>query len=313
MSHQLGDQSWQPGSAPEDGVASLQRLVYEAKKRASQALSKQVSKLETDDRQIIQELGVALVELGQAQAGTTAAATLQEAYELFYRIGDPRNAGTTAYSLANLYLRDPSVQDLRIAERWYLRGAEHSHGVSWNVEAKCLGQLGVIYAELALEVKERYERRSWPVRKVTRRAVALRRRELLRRAHEYVNAALRIIPNSAINELAVSYNQLGHILVGLREYAAAVDHFIQASYYDENRSAYTFAGDDQFEAARLLVRLGKMQEGLEYARRSLKNYEAAGKQGTEMVERAKELVWQLGGASKSPPEIHIIDLTDEEV
>lgn len=265
----------------------LQRIRVESERqRAQPALALSTDVLDSTQRNVIRSLATSLHDLGQIQRelGQAECVTAyQESLTLSEHIGEKAGAAICALNLGNSYKDIPAVRDLDQAEHWYLRSLELRDERDHLGRGRCLVQLGTVAYERFNEA----------------RAANLSKAELL----QHLNAALQsyiqaldLLPPDAVNDLAVTHGQLGHIFVAADDLNRALTHWHETMRYMEAANNHYGAGLTRFNIAGALARRSRFGDALLYAQTALRNYETYGAGATEMIERTQQLIADIEAA-----------------
>jgi tetratricopeptide (TPR) repeat protein len=131
-------------------------------------------------------------------AGDVRRNAYEEALGVAEQIGDRPVAAIAAFNLGTAHMDIPAIRDLPQAERWYRRSLELRDERDRLGRGKCLGQLGYVAFERFQEA----------------RSAGRPEAELvghLNTAVGFYHQALDLLPDNAVNDLAVTHNQLGMI------------------------------------------------------------------------------------------------------
>ena len=189
------------------------------RQRAAPALARPAGELESGERNAIRTLAVSLHELGQIRRELGRAECVpayEEALELSERIGERAGAAICAFNLGHAFIgsaRPPRPRPGRALVPEEPRAARRD-ATGWGV-ARCLGQLGTVAWERFREA----------------RAAGRPEEELLRHLNEAArlyHEALDLLPPDAVNDLAVTHNQLGAIYGDAGDLDRAVQHYREA-------------------------------------------------------------------------------------
>ena len=261
------------------------------RERAAPALD--ISPGELNDRQRTQIVGLAsaLGDLGQILRGQDDPGCVQlyqEARDLFQRIGNRRAEATAAFNLGHAYRAIPALRDLDQAEHWYKRYLELLDEHDALGRARGTGELGNV-------AHERFK---------DARAAGAPVEQLLRHLNQAADAyqqALGLLPDNAVDDLAVTHSALGTIYGAAGDIATALGHYQKAIHYRERQDDRYGAGWARHAAAVTLARSGRQHDALLYARAALRDYEAVGPGAADRAARARQLIALL---EQEPPDDH---------
>ncbi|MGA2074532.1 MAG: tetratricopeptide repeat protein [Terriglobia bacterium] len=270
----------------------LQRMNVEwRRERALAALATPPEKLDHGERHTIRTLVASVHELGQIQRELGQPACVEsyrESYELALRIGDSPAAATAAFNLGTAYTDMAEIRDLAEAERWYNRDLELESDEDSLGRARCLGQLGrVSYG--------RFE----DAREAGKPPAELAKH--LQSALDLYNQALKLIPENAIDDLAVSHNALGGIYNAAGDLDRALAHYRESIRYRESAGDLYGAAKTQFNTAVALARRGRFHDAKEYALAALRNYQTYGEGAKDDVLKTLKLIAYIDNAMKPGP------------
>ena len=228
----------------------------------------------------IRSLGANLQQLGNVQSErgkSECTRTIQEALELFQRIGDRDGSAGCAFSLGNAHKDVSSIRDLAEAERWAQQSLGMYQEHQKHHRAQCLGLLGNI-------VRERFKEA---------RDAAQPRNELLRLLNEvlrYYRLALDLTPPTAVSDLAVGYNQLGGVYADAGYLDQALPHFQESIRYAEAHGNHYGAAHTRLNVSLVLARQGRLEEARQYAEAALKGFAPYGDRVTDAIQETRQLI-----------------------
>ncbi len=200
------------------------RSVDWQRRQAAPLLERPVAELNGGERNRLRWLAVSLHELGQIQRSQEQSACVrgyQESLELAEKIGDSALAAICALNLGHAYSGVggiggvPALRDLAQAEHWYRRSLELCPKDDHSGQAKCYGQLGAVVWERVREAMAAEQ----PSEAEAQVETAL----------EHYHQALALLPADAVNDLAVTHNQLGMIYRTIGQLEPALRHYRSAS------------------------------------------------------------------------------------
>ncbi len=253
--------------------------------QAARFLARPVEKLESGGWSAIRSLAVSLEMLGHIRrelGRVDCVPVYEEALELSMRIGDLPEAAACSFGLGHAFKNLPDLRDLNQAESWYRRSLELFAESDRLARGRCLGQLGII-------AKEHF---------LVARAAGRADEEVLRHFNEAVRCyqgALDLLPEDAINDLAITHHQLGAIFGD----AGYLDHSVQQ--FRESISLREQAGNiygaalTRFNVAVSLLRAGRCPDALQYAEAALKGFESYGEGAAAEIEETRRLAAMICG------------------
>ncbi|MFP5286466.1 MAG: tetratricopeptide repeat protein [Thermoanaerobaculia bacterium] len=207
----------------------------------------------------------------------------EESLELSERIGERAGAATCAFNLGTAFKDLPALRDLDQAEGWYRRSLELYEEHERHDRGQCVGQLGSVAHERFLDA----------------RTAKRPKEELLRHLNEAVkryHEALDLLPADAVNDLAVSHNQLGLIYRSAGDLDRAVQHYREAIRYDEAQGDLYGAALARFNVALALLDAKRRVDALEYAEAALRGFEPYGAGAAQDIEDTRRLIAAIRGA-----------------
>lgn len=120
---------------------------------------------------------------------------------------------------------------------------------------------------------------------------------MLRHVNEAVQSyqqALELLPDNAVNDLAVAHNQLGMIFKNVGDIDRALPHYRDAIRYAEAAGNPYEAGKYRFNVALALLQSGRLSDAREYARAALRDYQSYGdRAATELVAQTEQLLCHI--------------------
>ena len=120
----------------------------------------------------------------------------------------------------------------------------------------------------------------------------------LNAAVDYYQQALALLPPDAVNDLAVTHNQLGNIYNDAGDLERALKHYNQVSSLQEMAGNIYEAGETRFNIAIMLRQNGRLSDALLYARAALRNFESYGGRAKDMEDKTKGLIAKIEEAMK---------------
>jgi tetratricopeptide (TPR) repeat protein len=268
------DRDWQ-------NAERLQRVCADwVRKQAAKALDLPNQQLDGSSRNAIRNLVASLHELGEIlreQVSAECVDPYQEALELAERIGETSGAATCALNLGHANKDLPDLRDLNEAERWYRRSLDLREPHDGLGRGRCLGQLGSVTLGQLEEAKK----------------VELSEDELLRFANQalgFYHEALELLPPNAVNDLAVTHNQIGSTYDEVGNLDQALRHWRESIRYEEVAGHHYGAGRTRYNIALALANHGRLDEALIYARAALADFEPYGAGAAADIEDAQRLI-----------------------
>ncbi|MBK6325232.1 MAG: tetratricopeptide repeat protein [Chloroflexi bacterium] len=193
------------------------------------------------------------------------------------RIDEPPAAAVAAFNLGHAYKNLPALRDLAAAEQWYGRSlAMHDEGDRLG-RGKCHNQLGLVAYERFQEA----------------RAAGAAEAELLKHlnaALTYYQQALALLPANAVNDLAVTHNQLGNIYKDAGQTPRALEHYQQSIHYEEQQDNFYGAGQTRYNVALMLYQQGRLPDARAYAEAALRNFQVYGPRAAAETEQTQRLL-----------------------
>ena len=242
-----------------------------------------MARLTDADRNTIRSLAVSVDQLGHIQRECqqeTCVAAYEEALGLSEQIGDRPAAAIAAFNLGHAYMDIPAIRDLPQAERWYRRSLELHDERDRLGRGKCLGQLGSVAFERFQEA----------------RSAGRPEAELvghLNTAVGFYHQALDLLPDNAVNDLAVAHNQLGEIYRNAGDIDRALPHYRESIRLTEASGNVYGAAQTRFNVALALAQSGRVADAREYARAALRNFETYGAGAAQEIQRTQQLLARL--------------------
>jgi len=267
----------------------LQRVCVKwDQKRAAFVLDLPLETLDAVKRNYIRELAKSLHELGQIQRELGQAECVkayEEAANLLHRIGDQPAEAVVAYNLGHAYKDIPALRDLVQAERWYRRSLELRDERDRLGRGECHNQFGLVAYERFNEA----------------RAAKQPEAELhhhLNEAVGFYHQALDLQPENAVNNLAVTHNQLGNIYDDAGDLDRALPHYRDAIRYAESGNNLYEAARTRLNVAVALMNAGRLSDAVEYARAALRNFETYGQAAAAEIQKTQQLLAKIEQAMR---------------
>lgn len=104
----------------------------------------------------------------------------------------------------------------------------------------------------------------------------------LNAAVEYYQQALALLPPDAVDDLAVTHNQLGNIYNEAGDLERALEHYNKSIQYKEMAGNIYAAGTTRRNMAIVLANNGRLSDALLYARAALRDFESYQGRAKEM-------------------------------
>jgi tetratricopeptide (TPR) repeat protein len=271
-------------------AARLQGLkVTYTRQRVAPLLVLPPEQLDTGQRAPLRTFAVDTHQLGQIQreqGDVACVASYQEAMGIFERIGDQAYTATCAFNLGRVYGGNvPALRDLAQAEQWYRRSLELRAEGDRLGRGQTLGMLGHIAYERFQKAQQAGEPES----------VLL---ETWNAALQASQQALQMFPPDAVDNLAITYNQIGVIYEKVQgKTEQAVAHYREAIRYFEQAGNLYGAAGTRFNVAVAYANEYRFEDALLFAQAALANYEQFGLAAADRVERARGLVAQIEQAA----------------
>ncbi|MBK8930888.1 MAG: tetratricopeptide repeat protein [Chloroflexi bacterium] len=158
----------------------------------------------------------------------------KESLALSEQIEEQAGAAICAFNLGHAYKNLPALRDLAAAEQWYGRSlAMHDEGDRLG-RGKCHNQLGLVAYERFQEARAAGAAEAEPLKH-------------LNAALTYYQQALALLPANAVNDLAVTHNQLGLIYDDAGQTPRALEHYQQAIHYVEAAGQFVPGGTNALQ------------------------------------------------------------------
>jgi len=122
--------------------------------------------------------------------------------------------------------------------------------------------------------------------------------ELLRHLNEAArlyHQALGLLPPDAVDDLAVTHNQLGAIYGDAGDLDRALPHYQRSIHLKEQSGNLYGAALTRYNVALDLLTAGRRADALEYAEAALRGYEPYGEGAGEKIERTRRLIARIRG------------------
>lgn len=268
----------------------LQRVCVEwDRQRAAPALAAlgggvQLNAPTDAQRNAIRTLAVSLGQLSdiqREQGKKECAKTSEEAIAFYQRIGDRAAEAVAAFNLGRAYTELPALRDLAQAERWYRRILDLVNESDRLGRGKATYALGHVAYERFKEAREADDAGTGGVTPPLQH---------LNDAAQFYQQALDLLPPDAVDDLAVTHNQLGNIYNSAGDIDRALQHYREAIRYWEGAGDLYNAANARFNVAVALAQAGRLVDAREYALAALRNYETFGDRAADKIEKTRGLV-----------------------
>jgi tetratricopeptide (TPR) repeat protein len=253
------------------------------RRRAAAALALPPESLNGVQRNVIRTLAASLHELGQIQRELEqpeCVAAYDESLRLSEQIGERAGAAICAFNLGTAYKDIPAIRDLAQAERWYRRCLELLDERDRLGRGKCLNQLGAVAYERFKEARAADKPAEEPLR-------------YLNDAARFYHQALDLLPPNAVNDLAVTHNQLGAIYGDAGDLDRALSHYREAIRYFEGAGDLYQAAATRFNVAIDLANAGRRADALLYAQAALRNFATYGDRAAAEIAKTQGLIARI--------------------
>ncbi|HEC85117.1 MAG TPA: CHAT domain-containing protein, partial [Thioploca sp.] len=236
-------------------------------------------------RHLIQIFAKHLHDLGDIQRECEQPKCVK-AYEkslaLAEQIGKQTVMASCAFNLGHAYLQLSSLSNLAQAAHWYQRSLELRSENDRQGRGKCLAQLGLVAYKRFDDV----------------RAAGQSEQILLQQINEAVDSyqqALAVLPDNAVNDLAVTHNQLGNIYNDVGDLERALPHYCEAIRYFETAGNLYYAANAHSNVAFAIALqdANRFPMAMEHACAAMRHYQSY-PQGTEdEIHRTEGLIEDL--------------------
>jgi tetratricopeptide (TPR) repeat protein len=257
-----------------------QALVVWQRQRSAGLLNRPTTELSLRERYELESLGVALYGLAEVQRQQGEASCIDSykaALAFAEQTGDRSRAAACAFSLGNTFVSLPNLHDIDKAEHWYHRSLDLSLPGDRLVRARIIKQLGSI-------ALERFDKAKW------RREPKPTLLKHLNTAMEHYQQALYVLPQNAINDLAVSHNALGRIYRRMDDQEQLRYHYDEAIRYFESAENLYGAAQARENLAIALCDDGQYERARRYAELALQNYARYGAGAAQEVAKVQGLL-----------------------
>jgi tetratricopeptide (TPR) repeat protein len=232
------------------------------------------------DRNSIRTLATSLHELGEIQRERQqpeCVAAYEESLAVAEAIDDRAVTAICAFNLGTTLKGVPAIRDLPKAEQWYRRSLELHDEEDRVGRGRCLGQIGAVAFGRFKESREAGEPEA----------------ELLRHVDEAVQSyqqALELLPDNAVNDLAVTHSQLGAIYGDVGDFDRALPHCRNAIRYEEAQGNQYGAAQTRFNVAIDLAQSGRLSDARQYALAALRDFQSYGDRAADDVADTEQLL-----------------------
>jgi len=120
----------------------------------------------------------------------------------------------------------------------------------------------------------------------------------LKAAVGFYQQALELLPKNAVDDLAVTHNQLGIIYKNAGDLDRALPHYREAIRYREAMGDLYGAAQSRFNVALALMQAGRQVDAREYAYAALRNFETYEDRAAEEIQRTQGLIERIEQAMK---------------
>jgi tetratricopeptide (TPR) repeat protein len=262
----------------------LQRVRVDWNRRqAAPVLKRKPEELDGKQRNTVRSLAASLHELGQIQRELDqpeCVTMYEDSLALIERIDDRPAAVACAFNLGNAYKDIPDIRDLDQAEKWYRQSLEGHDERDQQGRARCLCQIGNV-------AYERFEEA---------RKAGASNTELLRHINQALKSyheALDLLPENAVDDLAVVHNALGAIYGHAGDIDRAMTHCRESIRLQETQGNLYGAAQTRFNVAIALRSSGRLADARDYARAALENFKTYGDAAADEIQKTKELLARI--------------------
>lgn len=259
-----------------------QTLVARTRERASAALATPAEALDAEQRNRLRRLAGSVGTLGdllREQGQPECIGHYQEAKQLSQQVGERLAEAFATAKLGNAYMDIPSLRDLHQAEHCYQRSLELYDEDDRMGRAWCVGQLG----RIALERFQKAQDTGAPDEELDHHWDAAA-------AH---HEALDLLPENAVNDLAVTHHQLGNLYEVVGKLDTALTHYQQSIHHEEERGNPYGAGQSRMGVALALANAGRLSDALLYANAALRDFEQAGAGAATEIQQTQQLIAEI--------------------
>ncbi|MEK8021900.1 MAG: tetratricopeptide repeat protein, partial [Candidatus Parabeggiatoa sp.] len=236
-----------------------------------------------EGRNVIRTLATSLHQLGQIQRECQQAdcvKTYEESLNLTEQIGDQAEVATCAFNLGHAYMQLSILRNLEQALHWYQRSFELRSEDDRVGRGRSLAQLGLVANERFEEARTANQSKEILLQHINE-------------AVKYCQDALKLLPNNAVNDLAVTHNQFGVIYYNVGDLEQALSHYREAIRYFEMAGDIYHAGVTRYNVALALQDANRFPDALEYARAALRNFQSFPQGAEELIQRREGLIEKI--------------------
>lgn len=237
----------------------------------------------SEGRNLVRTLAASLHELGEIQRECQQADCVkayEESLNLLEQIDDQAGAAICAFNLGRFYTEYLTFRNLEQATHWYQRSLELRSENDQQGRGGCLAQLGLVAYERFNEARTANQSEE----------ILL---QYINEAVKYFHGALKLLPDNAVNDLAVTHNQLGNIYGSVGNLEQALSHYREAIRYFETAGNIYNAGKSRLGVALALAQANRLPDALEYARAARRNFQSYPQGTEEMIQRTEWLIKKI--------------------
>jgi len=263
----------------------IRKEVEYNRRRATSLLARPAESLSAEEKNTLRTFAVSLEQLAillREQGKAECVEPSKEAIGIYQFIGDKSTEAISAFNLGHAYMQLPALRNLDESERWYQRALELENPNDKKGRAADLGQLGFVASERFDDAKKEGKPKE----------------ELLKYLNvteDYYQQALALLPPDAVDDLAVTHNQLGIIYDNAGNLERALEHYNKSVQYKEAAGNIYAAGTTRHNMAIVLANNGRLSDALLYARAALRNFESYGGRAKDDEDRTKGLIAEIEG------------------
>jgi tetratricopeptide (TPR) repeat protein len=264
-------------------------IVWE-REQAAAALATPPAQLREDARLHIRSLAVTLQNLGNILLLKNDPDCLQhwqEAIELFRRINATREESGLQLNIGNAYKNLPQLRDLDLAEQAYQASLSLSPEHDMLGRGRILGQLAGLNLARYWEAVDAGADRDVVIKHLNNARMGYHHDlELLPDGH----------PDRAIahNQLGIIYSESGNIDEALAQFQQSIRH------HEQEGNTYK-AGTARRNVTRLLHRVGRHRDALDWAHAALRDFQNSGAGATEEINKTDRLIHDIQHALHVDP------------
>jgi tetratricopeptide (TPR) repeat protein len=239
--------------------------------------------LSENDRHIIRNLAHSLHEQGEIQRerGELACiASYELSLDLFEQIGGWAGAAICAMNLGTACCDLPGIRNLEQVEHWYRRSLELLDERDRLNRGKCQCHLGSVALERLREARNAGEPKDAFVAHLNAALAA------------YLEA-LKLIPEDAVNDRAVTHSQLGVVWLDAGDIDHALSHYREAIRFREQSGDTYGAAKTRIKVAASLAVSGRFVDARDYAVSALNGFATFGASAADEVQKTQGLIKQI--------------------